>query len=46
MMKKALISVSDKSGLEAFVRGLVRNGYEIYSTGGTQKAIESFGVAV
>lgn len=46
MMKKALISVSDKSGLEAFVRGLVRNDYEIYSTGGTKKAIESFGVAV
>lgn len=41
---KALISVSDKSGLEPFVRGLVRNGYEIYSTGGTLKSIQSFGV--
>ncbi len=46
MMKKALISVSDKKGLEPFVRGLVRNGYEIYSTGGTLSAIESFGVEV
>src|SRR5699024_2974472 len=46
MMKKALISVSDKNGLEAFVRGLIRNDYEIYSTGGTKKAIESFGVEV
>lgn len=45
-MKKALISVSDKRGLETFVRGLVRNDYEIYSTGGTLKAIESFGVNV
>lgn len=46
MMKRALISVSDKSGLEPFVRGLVRNNYEIYSTGGTLAAIESFGVEV
>ncbi|WP_271399162.1 bifunctional phosphoribosylaminoimidazolecarboxamide formyltransferase/IMP cyclohydrolase [Salinicoccus roseus] len=45
-MKKALISVSDKRGLEPFVRGLARNDYEIYSTGGTLKAIESFGVPV
>lgn len=45
-MKRALISVSDKGGLEPFVRGLVRNGYEIYSTGGTLAAIESFGVDV
>lgn len=43
---KALISVSDKSGLEPFVRGLVRNGYELYSTGGTLKSIQSFGVEV
>ncbi|WP_020006269.1 bifunctional phosphoribosylaminoimidazolecarboxamide formyltransferase/IMP cyclohydrolase [Salinicoccus albus] len=45
-MKKALISVSDKRGLEPFVRGLVRNGYDIYSTGGTLKTIESFGIKV
>lgn len=41
---KALISVSDKTGLEPFVRGLVRNGYDIYSTGGTLTAIQSFGI--
>ncbi|MFC3419851.1 bifunctional phosphoribosylaminoimidazolecarboxamide formyltransferase/IMP cyclohydrolase [Salinicoccus hispanicus] len=45
-MKKALISVSDKRGLEPFVRGLARNDFEIYSTGGTLKVIESFGVKV
>ena len=28
-MKRALVSVSDKSGLVEFVSGLVENGYEI-----------------
>ncbi len=45
-MKKALISVSDKRGLESFVQGLVANDYILYSTGGTKLAIESFGVPV
>lgn len=36
-MKRALVSVSDKSGLVEFVSGLVENGYEIISTGGTKK---------
>lgn len=45
-MKKALISVSDKRGLESFVKGLVANDYILYSTGGTKLAIESFGVPV
>lgn len=43
---KALISVSNKTGLEKFVKGLVKNGYELYSTGGTYKAIKSYGVNV
>lgn len=43
---KALISVSNKAGLENFVKGLVRAGYEIYSTGGTYEKIKSFGIDV
>lgn len=39
-MKRALISVSDKTGLIEFVQQLVALGYEIISTGGTKKAIE------
>lgn len=45
-MKRALVSVSDKSGLIPFVKGLVENGFEIISTGGTQKAIEQAGLPV
>jgi len=40
-MPRALLSVSNKSGLPAFARGLVRLGYELYSTGGTLKALET-----
>ena len=43
---KALISVSNKAGLEDFVKGLVQAGYDIYSTGGTYEKIKSFGVDV
>ncbi|WP_462420353.1 bifunctional phosphoribosylaminoimidazolecarboxamide formyltransferase/IMP cyclohydrolase [Salinicoccus sp. Marseille-QA3877] len=43
---KALISVSNKSGLENFVKGLIEAGYEIYSTGGTYDKIKSFGYEV
>lgn len=42
-MKRALISVSDKTGLVDFVHGLVDLGYEIISTGGTKKALEDAG---
>ena len=34
-MKRALISVSDKAGVADFAKGLVANGFEIISTGGT-----------
>src|SRR5437588_11055485 len=40
-MPRALLSVSNKSGLPAFARGLVRLGFEIYSTGGTLKELET-----
>jgi len=36
----ALLSVSDKSGLAAFARGLKRLGYELVATGSTLRAIE------
>ena len=36
-MKRALVSVSDKTGLVEFVSGLRDLGYEIISTGGYQK---------
>ena len=39
-MKRALISVSDKTNLIEFALGLVENGYEIISTGGTKKVLE------
>lgn len=44
-MKRALISVSDKTGLDAFAKGLQEAGYEIISTGGTRKALENAGIS-
>ncbi len=41
---RALVSVSDKTGLVEFVQGLVDLGWEIIATGGTQKLLESQGV--
>ena len=43
---RALISVSDKSGIENFAKELVKLGYEIISTGGTYKALQNAGIAV
>lgn len=43
---RALISVSDKTGLAAFARALTARGVEIFSTGGTRKRLESEGIAV
>lgn len=43
-VKRALISVSDKSGIVAFARELVTRGYEILSSGGTHKALTEAGV--
>ena len=33
--RRALISVSDKTGIAQFARGMVATGFEILSTGGT-----------
>lgn len=43
-IKRALISVSDKSNLEHLVKGLSRLGVEIISTGGTAGFISSLGI--
>ena len=43
-MKRALVSVSDKTGLGAFVSGLQQTGWEIIATGGTQRLLEQNGV--
>jgi len=44
--KRALISVSDKSGVSEFARELVNLGFEIISTGGTKKMLQEQGIAV
>ncbi len=41
---RALVSVSDKTGLVPFVQGLIELGWTIIATGGTQKLLESSGV--
>jgi len=43
---RALISVSDKTGLIDFVRALAGHGVQIVSTGGTRKVIADAGIAV
>ncbi|HSF70282.1 MAG TPA: bifunctional phosphoribosylaminoimidazolecarboxamide formyltransferase/IMP cyclohydrolase [Nitrospira sp.] len=45
-MKRALISVSDKTGVVEMAKGLAALGAEILSTGGTAKALRDAGVAV
>jgi phosphoribosylaminoimidazolecarboxamide formyltransferase/IMP cyclohydrolase len=45
-MKRALISVSDKTGVVDIARGLEALGAEILSTGGTAKALREAGVKV
>ena len=45
-MKRAIISVYDKSGVVEFSRGLKELGWEIVSTGGTKKALETAGIDV
>jgi phosphoribosylaminoimidazolecarboxamide formyltransferase/IMP cyclohydrolase len=43
---RALISVSDKSGLIEFAKGLAGHGIELVSTGGTSKALKDAGLKV
>jgi len=46
MIRRALISVSDKQGVVELGRALARHGVEILSTGGTAAALMAAGVAV
>lgn len=41
---RALVSVSDKTGVVEFCKGLVELGFEIISTGGTSKALNDAGI--
>jgi len=45
-LKRALVSVSDKSGIAEFARALAALGVQILSTGGTAKLLEKEGVPV
>ena len=46
MVKRALISVSDRSGIIEFAKGVSQLGYEILSTGGTAKTLRDAGIPV
>ena len=46
MPRRALLSVSEKSGLPDFARALADLGFELYSTGGTLTALAEEGVEV
>ncbi|MGO9482173.1 MAG: bifunctional phosphoribosylaminoimidazolecarboxamide formyltransferase/IMP cyclohydrolase [Candidatus Kryptoniota bacterium] len=43
-IKRVLISVTDKTGLTEFANVLTKSGAEIFSTGGTLKALQSAGI--
>ena len=43
---RAILSVSDKTGLEAFARALVARGVQLVSTGGTARALAQAGLPV
>lgn len=45
-IKRALISVSDKTGVDAFAKKLAAFGVEILSTGGTAKLLKEAGLTV
>ena len=45
-MPRALLSVSDKTGLVDFARGLAARGFELVSTGGTARALQGAGLPV
>jgi phosphoribosylaminoimidazolecarboxamide formyltransferase/IMP cyclohydrolase len=45
-MKRALLSVTDKTGILEFAQGLHDRGFELVSTGGTARAIREAGLPV
>ena len=46
MLKRALLSVTDKTGVVDFARALASRGYQLVSTGGTAKALRQAGLEV
>ena len=46
MIKRAILSVSDKTGIVDLARRLSAKGVTLLSTGGTQKAIADAGIPV
>jgi phosphoribosylaminoimidazolecarboxamide formyltransferase/IMP cyclohydrolase len=46
MKKRALLSVSDKTGIQEFASGLVDRGWDLLSTGGTARALKEAGLPV
>lgn len=45
-MKRALLSVTDKTGIVEFARGLVELGFQVLSTGGTARTLRESGIDV
>ena len=45
-MRRAVLSVSDKTGLVEFARGLVDRGFQLVSTGGTARALQQAALPV
>ena len=45
-IQRALLSVSDKTGLVAFAQVLARAGVELISTGGTARALREGGLSL
>ncbi|TVQ47207.1 MAG: bifunctional phosphoribosylaminoimidazolecarboxamide formyltransferase/IMP cyclohydrolase PurH [Gammaproteobacteria bacterium] len=45
-IRRALLSVSDKSGIDALAQGLVEHGVEVLSTGGTAALLRERGITV
>src|SRR5215831_18655723 len=45
-MPRALLSVSDKTGIVDLARGLASRGFELVSTGGTARTLQAAGLAV
>ncbi|TVR58875.1 MAG: bifunctional phosphoribosylaminoimidazolecarboxamide formyltransferase/IMP cyclohydrolase PurH, partial [Gemmatimonadales bacterium] len=46
MKRRALLSVSDKTGIERLGRSLAQMGFELISTGGTAKVLRAEGLQV
>lgn len=44
--RRALLSVSDKTGLIDFAKALAKAGFELVASGGTKKAVADAGIAV